>query len=278
MNCPKCNTPLVNGVCPNCQNNDNIDVFDDFVNQEPQEQVSNVSLVQEEVPLENVAKKKKGFKIKLNVKASKLYTLVLLILCFLIGLFIGKSFFSKTIVTRSVTTVNKDTLKSDGSKNTTNIDGVTYQIPTNYIYDKTLNGVLIYDKDDTFRIFIRCDDGSYSIMTSSLTSIKETLKTKDITINNIKEVDIDSKKAIAIEGTTKLVNRLIAYTESGKDHIFYIEIVTSDNSFNYDVLKLAIEILKDTKVEKSISKMESIDVYDISDLAITAANTYNKLK
>lgn len=223
-------------------------------------------------------KKKFTLKFKKNTQMPLALTLIIVIIFFVIGLLFGKTFFSKTIVTSSISTVNKNSLKSDGSKNTTNINGVTYQIPSKYTYDKTLKGVLVTSNDDTFRIFMRTENASYSIMRQSLTSIKETLKTKDLAISNIKEVDVLGKKTIAIEATNKLVNRLIAYTEATKDNIFYIEIVTNDNKFNYDVLNLAMEILKDTKVEKTTSKMENIDVYDISDLAIAATNTYNRLK
>ena len=60
--------------------------------------------------------------------------------------------------------------------------------------------------------------------------------------------------------------------------MFYIEIVNSDNDFDYDVLEIADDIVKNAELNESVSNMENVDVYDISALALRAAEAYKALQ
>ena len=73
-------------------------------------------------------------------------------------------------------------------------------------------------------------------------------------------------------------NRLYAFTSGEEGNVFFIEIVTSDNKYNYDCLDLANDIKTNAKKNDKVSSMEKIKVLDMSSLIISAANIYKSLQ
>ena len=166
---------------------------------------------------------------------------------------------------------------ADGKNNTTKAGSFTYKIPEDYIFDKTDNGVLIYDKGGTWRIFIKDADGSYDNMASAKVSIEESIKTEGINVVSIKESKINDTNHLLIEASKNLINRLIAFIDAGNDHVFYIEIVNLDNNFNYELLNIADDIAKNAVFDQKTNYIENMPVNDITDISVTAAEAHKSL-
>lgn len=203
--------------------------------------------------------------------------IVVLIAILGIGVLIGATLFSKNVCAtapkKNTTNVSKNVV-ADGNNNITKAGAYTYQIPKDYKYDKKDNGILIYDADSTWRIYLRAESGLYDDVASAKSSVRASFESTGININNIKETKVNDRLYMIIEGITKTTSRLIAFTDAGNDYIFYIEIVTVDNIYNYDLLEVANDILINAKFDEEVSKIETITVYDVADIAILAAQEY----
>lgn len=227
--------------------------------------------------------KKSKLKISLS-KGSKSVPKNLLIIVgivfLVIGILLGKMLFSKNYCvtsTRNSTVNSKTKFVNDGKNNVTNIGSYTYKIPEQYIYDKKDGGLLIYNKEDTYRIFIRTSVGSFMDISGGKNSIRETLRENSVVINNMRELNSGDVDFLVFEGATRSTNRLIAFADANNNNVFYIEVVTSDNTYNYDILEIIADILKNSTYESVESKMENIDIYDVSDVSIKAAMEYKGL-
>ncbi|MCH5167123.1 MAG: hypothetical protein J1F35_04435 [Erysipelotrichales bacterium] len=245
---------------------------------------STVGISEENVQaLENLDNaKSKKFKIKLS-KGSKNVPKNLMIIVgitfLVVGIMLGKMFFSKNYCTVPSTSVvsSKKKFVNDGKNNVTNIGSFTYTIPNDYIYDKNDNGVLIYNKDDTFRIYITSEKGSYEDISGAKNSIRESLKENSYTVNSVKEIKSLDIDFVVFETTTNLVNRMVAFADAGEGYIYYLEIVNINNTFDYEVLEIAADIVKNVTYEEVSTKMESIGVNNVSDISIKAAQEYKSL-
>lgn len=232
--------------------------------------------------IENVDTKKK-LKINLsfiNKKIPFLFVIVISIVTLLIGVSIGSTLFPKVVFSNaSSSQANKNTSArvSDGKNNKTIAGDYTFSIPDKYYYDKSNNGVLIYDTNDTFRIFIKPIEINYDDIANAKTSIKASLNNSDIKVSNIKEITIKEHPFLVAETIDKLQNRLIAFSKAG-DNSFYYEIVTESNKYDYDCLDLADDISNNAKAIGEKSKMEAITVNDVSKLIISTANAYKSIE
>lgn len=227
---------------------------------------------------------KKTFKIKMGKSKSvpKVILIGGIIVFFIMGVLVGSTVFKQNVCVGTSSnnkkkTTTKVTYVSNGKNNETKAGNYTYKIPENYVYDKKNNGVIIYSDTGDWRIFIKAESGLYDDVATARTSIEETLKENNVTVNNLRETKISDNSYVIIEGTTRLQNRLIAITDAKNDHIFYIEIVTTDNSYNYDILSLANDIAKSATYNESVSDIEHIDIYDASSMLITASEAQKSL-
>lgn len=240
-------------------------------------------LTKEDSPKEELTQLKIGGKVlkfKTGKNLSLPIVLIIAILTLIIGVFIGKMLFSKnycTTTTRKNTNTTKVKYVSDGKNNITNVGSFTYSIPEDYIYDKREKGLLVYDNKDTFRIYIKTTNGSYEDMSGAKLSIRETLKENGTTVNNIKELNISEKDYLIIETIRGTSNKLVAFSDASNDYVYYIEIVNSSNNYDYDVLDIAADIVKNAKYQEVESKMEGASINDVSDLAIKASLEYKAL-
>lgn len=245
------------------------------------EMTSTIGEKTETAPLEvGDSKKKFKLKIKINKNVPKNLMIIVAIIFLIVGILLGKAFFSKNYCVSTPTNnrvTEKTNFVADGKNNTTNVGNYTYKIPTDYIYDKSNGGLLVYDKNDTFRIFIRTDVGSYQDLSGAKNSVRETLKENSVIINGLKEISISDKNYLVIEGATRSINRLIAFSDASNDYVYYIEIVTNDNSYDYDVLDIAADIVSNATYEEKSAEMEKIEIYDISEVSIKAAEEYKSL-
>lgn len=229
------------------------------------------------------APKKSKFKIALskgNKNVPKNLLIIVGVVFLVIGILLGKAFFSKNYCvsnTRTTTINSKTKFVNDGKNNVTNIGSYTYKIPEQYKYDKKDGGLLIYNKEDTFRIFIKTSSGSFEDISGGKNSVRETLRENNVIINNMRELNSGSVEFLVFEGATRSVNRLIAFADANNNNIFYIEVVTNNNVYNYDTLEIIADILKNSTYENVESDMEKIDIYDVSDVSIKAATEYKGL-
>lgn len=240
------------------------------------EQTENIEILEE-------APKKSKLKLSLakgSKNVPKNLLIVVVIVFLVIGILLGKAMFSKNYCasnTRTPIISSKTKFVNDGKNNVTNIGTYTYKIPEQYIYDKKNGGLLIYNKEDTFRIFIRTGEGSFEDISGGKNSIRETLRENNVVINNMRELNSGEIEFLVFEGATRSVNRLIAFADAGNNNVFYTEVVTNDNTYNYETLEIIADILKNATYENIESKMEKIDIYDVSDVSIKAATEYKSL-
>lgn len=228
--------------------------------------------------------KKSRFKISIKTGSKnvpKALMIVVAIIFLVIGILLGKMFFSKnycsTSTKRSVLSNTKVKYVSDGKNNTTNINGYTYKIPEQYTYDKDSGGLLVYSETDSFRIFIKSAKGVYSNLAGAKNSIRETLRDNSYTVSNVKELKSNEVEFLVFETTTKMNNRMLAFAKATDTEVFYIEIVTTTNTFDYDVLDVAADIIKNAQASEKNTNMENISVNDISEVSIKAAEEYSNL-
>lgn len=221
-------------------------------------------------------------KIKINLNKNKpvplLICIVAVIIFFVIGLLVGKALFKTTVYSGArPSTISKTKLVADGKNNVTKAGDYTYKIPKDYLYDKSEQGLLVYDKNAAWRIFIRADSGLYDDLSNAKNSIKATLIDASVTVNQLKETKINENNVLVVEGTTKTTNRLIAFADAKNDHIYYMEIITSDNKYNYDLLSIATDIAINATYDREANEIEQTGIYDISELVVTAASAYKAL-
>jgi len=235
--------------------------------------------------LSKVQNVKKG-KIKFNISFLKKtvpmsFTILVTVIGMIVGGYIGKTLFPTIIFNNRPSTQrvnqNASARVADGKNNTTQAGSYTYKIPEKYVYDKYNKGILIYDTTDTFRIYIRGQEGIYNDIANAKTSVKATMEEKGLFIKNIKEASIKEHPYIIAETIDNLNNRLIAFTKASDKDIFYVEIVTSSNNYDYSVLELADDILSNAKYNEETSAMEKIEINDIATLIINAAEVYKSL-
>lgn len=240
-------------------------------------------LKEEDTPQKDVTGLKIGgkvLKIKMGKNLSLPIVLIIAILTLIIGVFIGKMFFSRnycTTTTRRTTNTTKVKYVSDGKNNVTNVGSFTYKIPEEYIYDKSSKGLLVYDTKDTFRIYIKTTNGSYEDMSGAKLSIRKTLEENGTAVNNIKELNIQDKNYLIVETIRGTSNKLVAFSDASNDYVFFIEIVNYSNNYDYDVLNIAADIVKNATYQEVESKMEGASINDVSDLAIKASLEYKAL-
>ena len=238
-----------------------------------------------------IKKKSKGIDLSsLNLKSLKSgksfplpFVIIVAIVGLVLGVVVGSTLFGTQTYTKGSynrSNINADELPrvADGKNNVTKAGAFTFTIPKDYFYDNLEGGVAIYDSKDTFRIYIRADEGSYNDLATAKTSVINTLTEQKMSVNNYKETTINKKNYVVIETTTNVVNRMIAFTDAGHDYIFYVEIVTKDNQFNHDLISVVDDLVKATKYDEKISQMEAIGVYDISEVVIKASDEYKKLE
>lgn len=227
--------------------------------------------------------KKSKFKLNLakgSKNVPKNLLLIVGIVFLVVGILLGKALFSRnycSTTTRNTTVNSKTKFVNDGKNNVTNVGNYTYKIPEQYTYDKKDGGLLIYNKEDTFRIYIKTTVGLFDDLTGGKNSVRETLRENNVVINNMRELNSKDVEFLVFEGTTRSVNRLIAFADASNDYVFYIEVVTNDNTYNYDTLEIIADILSNATYESVEAKMEGIDIYDVSDVSIKAATEYKSL-
>lgn len=223
---------------------------------------------------------KKKLKINLSFLSKSvpiLFVAIIVVVALLIGGTIGATMFPKIIYSNtSNSAANKNTKArvSDGKNNKTIAGDYTFSIPDKYYYDKSNNGVLVYDTNDSFRIFIKPIEANYEDIANAKTSVKETLNSAELKVSSIKEINIKEHAYLVAETIDNLTNRLIAFTTAGENTSFYIEVVTATNKYDYDCLDLADDIAYNAKAIGEKSNMESINVNDVSKIIISAANIY----
>lgn len=228
----------------------------------------------------NVQKSK--FKIKINLAKSVSMPMcgIVAAVALIIGMLLGKTLFPTLIYSNSNNpNANPNTAARvvDGKNNVTIAGSYTFKVPEAYYYDKTESGLLVYDKKDTFRIYIRGQEGIYDDIANAKSSVKATLVNAGLSVTNIKEVTINKKNYVIAETIDGLVNRLIAFTKANDTEIFYIEIVTTENNYDYDVVDLADDILSNAAYQDAKTKMESTNINDIASLVVSAAEVYKSL-
>lgn len=210
-------------------------------------------------------KPKRGFTLKINLSnKSNLVYFGVIILAIVAGIIIGKTFFSKTIQSNNygVTNQTKVQTVANGKNGETLVDGYKYKIPDSYLYDKTSNGLFVFDKNSTYRIYAKIYDGVYDDFANAVESIKATLTENGVGIVDSKELKVGEKSYLTFEAQTQMQNRLIGFTNAIDEKLVYVEIIASDNNFNYDALEVINDILVNAEKQDKVNELEKVNIYD----------------
>ena len=232
------------------------------------------------VPEKNAMSFKIGGKT-LKIKMGKFNAQKVLVFVgvFALGLFMGYLMFGNRTTTKCVKSVvtNKN-LVSNGKNNETYINGYKYKIPTSYTYDKTNEGIVVYDSDQTYKMYIRSMVFKYDEIVKSKLSLQQTLIDNQFKVDNIKELIFNEHGYLVITITTGMNNRMIGITDAGDGKIFYVEIVTVDNNYNTDIFNAADDIIQNAERTNDITQVEKLSIKDLSQLIVTTAKADTDLK
>lgn len=224
--------------------------------------------------------KKKKLKFNFNLKGSvpALYMIIASFATLVVGMLLGKSLFSTAYISAGCNASNINTkVVADGKNNETYLNGLTFKVPSAYLYDKRDNGLVIYDKNGKVRMYARLDYGIYDDLAISKTSIKESLKAKKIIVNTIEERKINDSNYLVLEvSTTDNQNRLLAFRKFDDARVFYMEIIDTTNNYNREALNVLDDVINNVK-ETEGATIESVGLYDVSKLLISTAKEYKAL-
>ena len=247
--------------------------------------VGDIETPKEEEKTTTIKLGKKSIKVNLGKKTIPFKLAIIVgVVVLIFGILIGSTVFGKKVYTpggNTVTPTTKIDKVADGKNNTTVAGNFSFKIPTSYIYDKRENGIIIYDSDDTFRVYIRGTDASYEDFASAKTSLKKTIENMNIAVNDIKELAYNEHNYVVVDTTSNMTNYLIAFTGrtiDEKDYVFYIEIVTADNTGANDYLSIADDVIYNAEFVENESNMEKVTIIDILDLSKTTVDAYKATK
>ena len=225
---------------------------------------------------------KEKFSLKIFKKKTlpRNLVIILVVSALVIGLLLGATLFAKQTYTPKSASSKKQNVTiahvSDGKNNTTYAGKYKFQIPDKYEYDKSNDGLVVYAKDDSFKIFIKAVDGSYEHVINSKDSIKRSLMASDNSgVNNIKEEKINNTNYLIIEFTNITRNRLLAIRQGPNDNLFYIESTTNDDNYNYSTIDIADDIINNAEYTDSLSTMEKIVIEDYGAMISAVAEAAN---
>ena len=228
----------------------------------------------------------KPVKEKFSLKIFKKKTLprnLVLILCgvmLIIGLLLGSLLFGKQVYSPGMSSNNKKTTTvhhvADGNNNTTYAGKFIYKIPKEYDFDKMDGGVIIYGTDDAFRMTIKAVKGSYEKVANAKESIRLSFNNEKINVSSIRETSTSkNNQYVVIQATTGFNNRLYAIRAGSNDYLFYVEIVTSDNNYDLNLLDISDDIIDNVEYNDKYSNMEQVAYEDTSSMIITIADAKN---
>ena len=223
-------------------------------------------------------KKKFSLKILTSKTFSRKVVIIIAIICLLIGGVVGSLVFGKQVYTPGTTrTTKKATVKhvSDGKNNVTYVGNYIYKIPTDFDYDRNNGGVIVYSQSDEYRIFIKSIKGNYDNVANAKESIKKSVENISITVNSIVETKVGETRYIVVEASYGIHNRLYAFRQGNNDDLFYVEIIATENRYDYDALDIADDIINNTEYNTKYTNMESVQYEDISAIVVTAADAIN---
>lgn len=219
--------------------------------------------------LKNIPK----LKIKLGGKNPNSLLIIVGVLFLIIGLLIGKTIFSKNYCSSTPTRTVEKNVKyvADGKNNITTVSDYQFKIPEDYTYDRANKGLFIFSKETNFRIFIKTEKALYKDLTGSKLSITETFKEQNLSIINVKETKYSDVNFLIFEASVNGNNRIICFADANNDTVFYIEIIDIANNFNYDVLDIVADLVKNSEYVPVESSTEKAMLVDYSNLAITSS-------
>ena len=232
------------------------------------------------VPEKNAMSFKIGGKtLKIKMGKFNIQKAIVFVVVFALGLFMGYLMFSNRTTTKCIKpVVSNKSLVSNGKNNETYINGYKYKIPTTYTYDKTNSGIVVYDADQTFKMYIRSLVFKYDEVVKSELSLRESLINNQYKVEDIKELIFNEHGYIVITLTTGMNNRMIGITDAGDGKVFYIEIVTVDNNYNTDIFNAADDIIHNAEATNDITQVEKLTIKDLSELIVTTARADTDLK
>lgn len=244
-----------------------------------------MNIMEIETKGETVGEESAPVKEKFSLKIFKKKTLprnLVLILCgvmLVIGVLLGSLLFGNQVytpgATRNITSSSDIHHVADGNNNQTFVGNFIYKIPKDYDYDKREDGVIVYDKEDKFRVYIKSIKGNYDLLANAKESIKLSLKNESISVSSIIETNVKDHNYLVLQITTGVTNRLVGLRNGQEGYLFYAEIVTADNNIDTGLLELADDIINNTEYNNKYSSMEKIAHEDLSTLIVTISEAKN---
>ena len=219
-----------------------------------------------------------GKTLKIKLGKFNLQKLLVFVAIFALGLFMGYLMFGKRTTTKCYRpVVSTKNLVANGKNNETYINGYKYKIPTAYTYDKTNEGLIIYDPDQNYKIFIKSLVFKYDEVLKARLSLQQSFIDNQYKVDSIKELVVKEHSYLVLNITTGMNNRMIGITDAGNNKIFYVEIITMDKNFNTEIFDVADDIIRNAESTNDLTAVEKISVKDLSELIVTTSKAHTDL-
>ena len=226
---------------------------------------------------------KREIKLKKGAKNSLARMAIKCLGAFAVGFVLVLIFFpTRRITYRAASNVKLATTVDKGNNNAVNEGGYVYTIPKDYIYDKYLGGVYIYEKEGYWRMYIRPVAANYTLLKPAKISIKYSLeytKMPKKTLNEITDHPVNNHSYFIISLTEGIYPKIIMATPSTidtEDITFFCEIVSYDGIITEEMYKIADDIIYNITKDENGGKNLNRLVPDIIDGNIK--NLYDQME
>lgn len=133
------------------------------------------------------------------------------------------------------------------------------QIPTNIIYEKKGNQLVLYDSSDSWIILVDIFDGSFAELKSNMGQMKAYAESQGMSITDPVEKTQNGINFITFETVESGYNEIVAYAKADEDYYFGFSIVKQDSSIDYSMLNKVTPIISSAKNTGSDSNSIKLD-------------------
>lgn len=123
------------------------------------------------------------------------------------------------------------------------VDEFTLTVPEKYIFDSTSSSITIFNSDETWASKITIEPASYSRIIENKSKLKASIIKSGYESSDPIEKTISGSKVLSVEVTTDSSKSLLAFKSGSSSKVFCIEIITEDETFDYQVLEELVKIL-----------------------------------
>lgn len=142
----------------------------------------------------------------------------------------------------------------------------TFNVPDEYIYEITEDGLAIGDELDTWAILLDLNSGSFAKIKSSKANFQSYFAKQGFTATAAKEATYGGVEYVTLEISKSGSSALVAYSKLNSMYYAGILIYTADNSFDYSLLTKLAPIISSATYKDSTSNIKNNIGYEVFDI------------